>query len=372
MLPLLRRCVASRGRGAAQDRDDQLHLGSGGPAGRSAYSASKFALEAVSDALRLELKRQGIHVCVVAPGAVDTPIWRKEQQATAGLPREAWSPELYGGIVKAVKSARARPPVPPSRRHGWPRRSPPAWPGAGRPSGPGSAGMPRSGRGFATRSPTAGSTPPSPERWDSRPTDQAPVRRAIRRERSAPGPARRSSIGDEDESATHSLRPPLLGFTDSAGGPRRRRGRSPAAGRRARHRPVGAEAGGVRPADALVPPRTPGARRGAGRRPQRADRLRPRVRLRRRGKQQPVEPESLFRIASVSKPFTAAPILQLQERGKLRLDDRAFEMLGFEPHPGGRGEESTRGWAGSPSASSCTTPAGSTAKPRSTRCSAPS
>jgi N-acyl-D-amino-acid deacylase len=45
-----------------------------------------------------------------------------------------------------------------------------------------------------------------------------------------------------------------------------------------------------------------------------------------------VEPGSLFRIASISKPFTSAAILQLQERGKLRLDDPAFELLGYQPH----------------------------------------
>jgi len=49
-------------------------------------------------------------------------------------------------------------------------------------------------------------------------------------------------------------------------------------------------------------------------------------------KHQPVEPDSLFRIASISKPFTAAAILQLQERGKLRLDDHPFEMLELQPH----------------------------------------
>src|SRR5262245_9367481 len=35
----------------------------------------------------------------------------------------------------------------------------------------------------------------------------------------------------------------------------------------------------------------------------------------------PVQPNSLFRIASVSKPLTAIAILQLAERKKLRLDD---------------------------------------------------
>ncbi|MDB5301806.1 MAG: penicillin-binding protein beta-lactamase class, partial [Phycisphaerales bacterium] len=49
-------------------------------------------------------------------------------------------------------------------------------------------------------------------------------------------------------------------------------------------------------------------------------------------KREAVDPDALFRIASVSKPFTSAAIMQLQERGKLKLDDPAFAMLGIEPH----------------------------------------
>jgi N-acyl-D-amino-acid deacylase len=44
---------------------------------------------------------------------------------------------------------------------------------------------------------------------------------------------------------------------------------------------------------------------------------------------QPVQPDSLFRIASLSKPFTSAAILTLVERGKLRLEDRPFALLGL-------------------------------------------
>jgi CubicO group peptidase (beta-lactamase class C family) len=40
-----------------------------------------------------------------------------------------------------------------------------------------------------------------------------------------------------------------------------------------------------------------------------------------------VKPDSLFRIASISKPFTAVAVLQLAERGKLRLTDRVFDLL---------------------------------------------
>jgi NAD(P)-dependent dehydrogenase (short-subunit alcohol dehydrogenase family) len=42
-----------------------------------AYSASKFAIEAITDALRLEHRKWGIHVSSVAPGPTDTPIWAK-------------------------------------------------------------------------------------------------------------------------------------------------------------------------------------------------------------------------------------------------------------------------------------------------------
>jgi CubicO group peptidase (beta-lactamase class C family) len=41
----------------------------------------------------------------------------------------------------------------------------------------------------------------------------------------------------------------------------------------------------------------------------------------------PVEPTSLFRIASVSKPITSAAILRLVEDGKLSLEDRAFDHV---------------------------------------------
>jgi len=42
-----------------------------------AYNASKYALEALADALRLELRTWGIKVSLVEPGAIDTDIWRK-------------------------------------------------------------------------------------------------------------------------------------------------------------------------------------------------------------------------------------------------------------------------------------------------------
>ncbi|HUP79782.1 MAG TPA: serine hydrolase [Pirellula sp.] len=55
--------------------------------------------------------------------------------------------------------------------------------------------------------------------------------------------------------------------------------------------------------------------------------------------QLPVQPTSLFRIASLSKPITAVAILQLVEQGKLKLDDRAFAILDFDNEIGAIGAD---------------------------------
>jgi NAD(P)-dependent dehydrogenase (short-subunit alcohol dehydrogenase family) len=68
------------------------------------YNASKYALEAVTDALRLELHQFGIEVAAVEPGAVATPIWEKSrasaEQATANMPAEAL--KLYSAGMTAI------------------------------------------------------------------------------------------------------------------------------------------------------------------------------------------------------------------------------------------------------------------------------
>ncbi|HLE52470.1 MAG TPA: SDR family oxidoreductase [Anaerolineales bacterium] len=62
------------------------------------YSASKFALEAFSDSLRVELRPWGIQVVVVEPGSIATPIWEKSlaaaEERLAAMPPAA--EQLYG------------------------------------------------------------------------------------------------------------------------------------------------------------------------------------------------------------------------------------------------------------------------------------
>jgi short-subunit dehydrogenase len=53
----------------------RLALPFGGP-----YHATKFALEALADSLRLELRPQGVGVAIVEPGTISTPIWSKAVQ----------------------------------------------------------------------------------------------------------------------------------------------------------------------------------------------------------------------------------------------------------------------------------------------------
>lgn len=74
-----------------------------------AYGASKFALEALTDALRLELAPWSISVSIVEPAAVATPIWEKAAK-TAEAMLEALPPEalvLYGEVIQAVRETSA-------------------------------------------------------------------------------------------------------------------------------------------------------------------------------------------------------------------------------------------------------------------------
>jgi NAD(P)-dependent dehydrogenase (short-subunit alcohol dehydrogenase family) len=82
------------------------------------YGASKFAMEAVTDALRMELRKWGMWVAIIEPGSIATPIWDKTQ-SDADATLEALPPEgreLYGKDFEAMRkvvrqlSARGLPP----------------------------------------------------------------------------------------------------------------------------------------------------------------------------------------------------------------------------------------------------------------------
>lgn len=53
---------------------------------RGAYAASKFALEAWSDALRMELHGTGVNVCLIEPGPIDTCFSKNVQQTQHDKP----------------------------------------------------------------------------------------------------------------------------------------------------------------------------------------------------------------------------------------------------------------------------------------------
>ena len=76
----------------------------GSVAGRSAlpflgaYAMSKFALEAMADALRVELRPWGLHVAIVEPATIATPMWTKPQRSLDDFPPEA--AERYGARLQ--------------------------------------------------------------------------------------------------------------------------------------------------------------------------------------------------------------------------------------------------------------------------------
>jgi NAD(P)-dependent dehydrogenase (short-subunit alcohol dehydrogenase family) len=65
------------------------------------YCGSKHALEALHDALRIELRPWGITASLVQPGAVKTPIWNKGLESGSEMLRSAPRQlrELYGAAI---------------------------------------------------------------------------------------------------------------------------------------------------------------------------------------------------------------------------------------------------------------------------------
>ncbi len=99
-VPLLR-----KGRG----RIVNISSSSGGlaPPYLGAYAASKFAFEAITDSLRIELRNWGIGVSAIEPGPIDTAIWGKgadlADKMAEGVAPEAM--KLYEADLVAVRRA---------------------------------------------------------------------------------------------------------------------------------------------------------------------------------------------------------------------------------------------------------------------------
>ncbi len=70
-----------------------------------AYNASKFALEAIADAWRLELRQWGVKVILVEPAMTDTDLWRKAPETLEAEAAEmsAEHRELYAGHLDGMR-----------------------------------------------------------------------------------------------------------------------------------------------------------------------------------------------------------------------------------------------------------------------------
>jgi NAD(P)-dependent dehydrogenase (short-subunit alcohol dehydrogenase family) len=74
------------------------------------YNASKFAIEAIADALRIELRPWMIGVSLVEPGAIDTDLWRRalEQADEVEATMDPRVLDLYAPQVKGLRKSIAR------------------------------------------------------------------------------------------------------------------------------------------------------------------------------------------------------------------------------------------------------------------------
>jgi NAD(P)-dependent dehydrogenase (short-subunit alcohol dehydrogenase family) len=82
------------------------------------YTCSKWATTALGDSLRLELRRQGIGVSIIEPGAIATPIWSKGEASLAEIGPQHPVRELYGAEIDGIRKAAARAAaaaIPPER-----------------------------------------------------------------------------------------------------------------------------------------------------------------------------------------------------------------------------------------------------------------
>ncbi len=75
----------------------RVAMGFNGP-----YAASKHAIEAVGDALRVELHNSGIQVALIEPGSVATPIWDKSRGEAERLTIPPQLEQQYGAVAQKL------------------------------------------------------------------------------------------------------------------------------------------------------------------------------------------------------------------------------------------------------------------------------
>ena len=84
----------------------------------ASYAASKHALEAIADALRVELRSSNVSVALIEPASVTTPIWDKAGTDIEQVTIPAEFEQQYGRVPAAmdrmVKDLAARG-IPPER-----------------------------------------------------------------------------------------------------------------------------------------------------------------------------------------------------------------------------------------------------------------
>jgi NAD(P)-dependent dehydrogenase (short-subunit alcohol dehydrogenase family) len=82
------------------------------------YTCSKAAATALGDSLRLELRRQGIGVSVIEPGAIATPIWQKGEASLAEFGPDHPACKLYAAEIDGLRKTAtevAAAAIPPER-----------------------------------------------------------------------------------------------------------------------------------------------------------------------------------------------------------------------------------------------------------------
>jgi NAD(P)-dependent dehydrogenase (short-subunit alcohol dehydrogenase family) len=73
--------------------------------GSGAYDSSKFAVSAISDVLRMELRSSGIRVALIEPGAVATAVWEKSLRGLDDL-RGLTPPQQYAPYATLMSTLR--------------------------------------------------------------------------------------------------------------------------------------------------------------------------------------------------------------------------------------------------------------------------